>query len=201
LTNFYTMHHSEHFLRRLAKDEVVGAFYPFDSGEVHQVEDYIRQIITKIKKNKKIIVDADFSYYGSGFASYIPVNVSKADYSDSQISKDKNRLTKLTNGILLYISNLTPYWYYGAAEWSTTTENNVFKSGSRGFLKPQDIDLLDQSVWGAEIKKITEILGDFGYSLARREDMEEILDFDLDIPGNLVGKQRKIFDCFFHWQD
>lgn len=62
--------------------------------------------IDRLKNNRTINVEPDFNYYGSGFASYISIRISKRDNSDSTISTDKNRVTKHTKGILLYISNL-----------------------------------------------------------------------------------------------
>ena len=103
------MIHSEDFLRKLANEKVTGDFYPFDTGDLDKVEDYIRQIVDRLKNNHKINVEPDFNYYGSGFASYINIRISKRDNSDSTISTDKNRITKYTKGLLLYISNLAPF--------------------------------------------------------------------------------------------
>jgi len=42
------MIHSEDFLRKLANEKVTGDFYPFDTGDLDKVEDYIRQIVDRL---------------------------------------------------------------------------------------------------------------------------------------------------------
>ncbi|MBF7091205.1 hypothetical protein IUY40_06605 [Flavobacterium sp. ALJ2] len=195
------MTHSEYFLKKLASEKVTGDFYPFDTGEIDKVEDYIRQIVGRLKNNQKIIIEPDFDYYGSGFASYINVRISKRDKSDSKITTDKNRVTKCTKGLLLYISNLTPFWYYGTAEWDRTTENGVFKSGSTGFLRPHSIDNIDTQLWTNDIEKIKLVMSDFGYYLLTRQEVEDPIDFKVNMASNLIEKPTKVFDCFFHWED
>lgn len=195
------MTHSEDFLRKLAKEKVIGDFYPFDTGDLDKVEDYIRQVVDRLKSNHTINVEADFDYYGSGFASYISIRISKRDNSDSIIKMDKNRITKDTKGILLYISNLAPYWYYGGSEWSLTTENGKFASGSSGYISPTDINKYDTAKWNNDIEKIKFTLSHFKYNLLTKEELEKSLDFEINIASNLIDGKPRVFDCFFHWED
>jgi len=195
------MTYSEDFLQRLANEKVTGDFYPFDTGDIDKVEDYIRQIVGRLKNNHTIHVEPDFDYHGSGFASYISIRISKRDHSDSIITTDKNRITKDTKGILLYISNLAPFWYYGGSEWSVTTENGKFLSGSSGYIFPNDIHNYDTEKWNNEIEKIKLILSHFHYNLLTKEALEKTLDFEINIASNLIDGKPKVFDCFFHWED
>lgn len=195
------MMHQEDFLRDLCHSKVVGNFPPFNTGDINEVKTYIRKIIDKIKVNHQLIVEPDFNDYGSGFASYINVRVSKQDESDSQIIQNKNESTKNTKGILLYVSVLTPYWFYGGSEWSITTKNGEFKSSFSGFLSPESINDIDKGLWAAPIRKIKEIFDLYHYTLLTREELEEPVLFDVDIQTVLADKPYTVFDCFFYWED
>lgn len=195
------MKHSEEFLRELANEKVIGDFYPFNTGDYYKVIDYIRQIVGKLKNNQRINVEPDFDYYGNGFASYISVRISKRDNSDSIIKTDKNRVIKETKGILLYISILTPYWYFAGSEWSVTTKNEKFVSGWSGYIIPNEVNNYDKTKWDNDIEKIKFILGDFNYNLLTQSEIENILDFEISIASNFINGKPRVFDCFFHWED
>ncbi|MCA0428854.1 MAG: hypothetical protein LCH37_15565 [Bacteroidetes bacterium] len=193
--------YSADFLRDLAKDKVTGDFYPFDTGNIENVINYIRQLVGSLSDNPSLIIEPDFDYYGSGFASYIPVRVSKRDNSDSTITTAKNRVSKETKGILLYISNLTPFWYFGGSEWSVTTENGRQVSGSSGFLFPEDNNAYDTTKWETDMERIKFTLNQFNYQLLKQDELETPLDFDLTLASNFITGKPRVFDCFFHWND
>lgn len=195
------MINSENFLRRLANDEVVGDFYPFDTGKINEVEDYIKQIVDKLRNNHQIKVEPDFEYYGSGFASYISIRISKKNNSDTKIKSNKNQVVKITKGILLYISNLSPYWYYGGSEWSVSTINGNFSGRSSGFIHPDAINRYNKEIWEDDLNKIKLTLSDFNYNLLTKEELEKTLDFEISLESNLMDGAPKVFDCFFHWED
>ncbi len=195
------MHHSEDFLRALAGEQVVGNFPPFSGGNFEEVEDYIRRIAGRLRDNPHVLVEPDFSHYGSGFASYTNIRISKRDHSDSKITTVENRVTKSTEGLLLYLCNLSPYWYYGGSEWSETTENGAFRSGSSGFLSPKSIADYDAAVWERDLGKIKAVLDTYGYSLLTQAEVEKELDFKVALRSNLLDGAPTVFDCFFHWED
>ena len=191
----------EAFLKRLAKEKVIGDFPPFDTGNINKVEKYIRKITHRLKDNHQIIIEPDFEYYGSGFASYINVQISKKDKSDTKTTQENNKLTHWTKGILVYISNLTPYWYYGASEWTISKDNGNYIGGSSGFLRPENIDKVDTEIWSAEIEKIKTVFNQFKYRLLTKEELEKQVDFDVSVRTILADKPYEVFDFFFHWED
>ena len=109
---------SEEYLRRIVRDEVVGDFPPFTLGSIAKTENYIRKIIARLASISTISVEADFTSYGSGFASYVELRISKRDRSDSTTLAQNQLVSYDTNGLLLYVSRLTPYWFYGGSEWA-----------------------------------------------------------------------------------
>ncbi|UOG76955.1 hypothetical protein MTX78_10215 [Hymenobacter tibetensis] len=195
------MIYNEEFLGLLAKDRVIGDFPPFNNGNINEVEIYIKTIIGRLKDNYQIIVEPDYTYYGSGFASYISVKISKKDKSDTRTTHEKNRVTEWTQGLLLYVSNLAPYWYYGASDWTVSTENGKYVGGSAEFLGPDSINDIDYELWKTEIEKIKILFHQFRYNLLTKEELEKQVGFDLSIRTVLADKPYKVFDFFFHWED
>lgn len=193
--------YSEEFLRQLAKDKVMGDFPPFTAGNIAEVEKYIKALVGRIKDNHQLFVEPDFSYYGSGFASYVPVRISKKDKSDTKLMQEQNRVTHYTKGLLLYISNLTPYWYYGASEWSVTMENGQVVGGSSGFIRPESINEVDKELWDEKIDRLKDVFQQYRYNLLTEEELAQQVDFNISVRTVLVDKPYEVFDFFFHWSD
>jgi hypothetical protein len=195
------MTYSREFLEQLANERVMGDFPPFDSGNIRAVEDYIKIIVGRLKDNYQLIVEPDYKYYGSGFASYVNVRISKKDMSDTQVTQEKNKVTNYTHGLLLYISNLTPYWFYGASDWLVTKDNGRNVSGSSGFLRPENISYVDNELWGGHLKKIKSVFDEYRYRLLTEEELEKQVDWDIQLKTVLGEKPYEVFNFLFHWED
>ena len=199
--NQQSMKFTEEFLKDLINANVVGDTIPFKTGKISKVESYITTIIGRIQDDRRLIVEPDYQYYGSGFASYVNVRISQKDRSDTKITREGSERTEWIKGLLLYLSNLSPYWYYGGSEWTITYENDTWKGGSSSFLRPEDIHHIDQGIWSNTIYAIKELMGDYGYRLLTEEELEERVWFETTIPTVLADKPYEVFDCFFYWED
>ncbi len=196
------MNDAQEMFKLLANNKVVGNKYPFDSRDIDTVEQYIEKIVNKIKQNPKLIVKADFNYYGSGFASYINIQISKKDGSDSTVTTKDNAITVSTNGLLLYVCNLAPLWCYGSSRWTKTTENGAFKSASSDFLTSESINILKEDVlWHDEVEAIKTLMSMYGYDLLTREKAQKKVPSDIEVATNFSDPPFEVFDCFFHWED
>ncbi len=192
---------TEEYLRNLANDQVQGDFTPFTKNDVQKVERYIKGMLGPLKDRKSFIVEADFENYGSGFASYINVKISKKDKSDSIITKSGNKIEVSTDGILLYICSLAPFWYFGGVKWYSSYLDNKFQGGTMPFLTSQDIRKYKIEVWEDEITFIKKTFEEYQYTLLSEKEMEKPLWFDVDIKANMGQKPYSVFFCFFHWED
>jgi hypothetical protein len=192
---------TEVFLRNAAADQVQGDFTPFNKGDIGKVKRYVKGMLGRLSDNKRIKVEADFSAYGSGFASYINVKISKKDKSDTIIEKNGNRTTEKKDAILLYISLLAPYWYFGKGDWWDNYTNGEFTGGSSNFLTPESINQYNKPLWETEIEQITRLFEEFRYVLLTKKEVEQALWFDVKIVSNLGEKPYTVFDCLFHWED
>ncbi len=197
MTNLFT----EEYLRNAAADQVQGDFTPFNKNDIGKVKRYVKGMLGRLSDNKRINVEADYSAYGSGFASYINVKISKKDKSDTVITKEGNRTTEKKDAILLYISLLAPYWYFGKGDWWDYSINGEYQGGSSNFLMPESINKYNKPLWKTEIEQITRLFEEFRYGLLTKKEVEQSLDFEVKIKSNLGEQPYTVFDCFFHWED
>ncbi|RFP63825.1 hypothetical protein D0N36_17345 [Hymenobacter lapidiphilus] len=195
------MNYSEEFLTQLAQEEVSGDFPPFSSGSISQVKKYIKTIIGRIKDDYQLVVEPDFSYHGSGYGSYISVLVAKKEAGKPAKLLSGTPVNDTTNGLLLYISNLVPYWYYGdSGQWEILSDGKVTSSLS-GFLRPESIHEVDDTLWRRELAGIKAIFEQYRYSLLTEQELQPLIDFDIPLKAALVSKPYQVFDYFFHWTD
>jgi hypothetical protein len=192
---------NETYLRKLVKGDLQGDFAPFLNNDVFEVEEYIKQMLGRLKDHNSIKIQADFGAYGSGFASYINVKITKKDRSDTIFTKVGKLNVESKNSLLLYISLLSPYWYSGGANWSENYLDGKFQGGSMPFLRPEDNAKYDKTIWQDEIDFITQQFDEFRYRLLTQTELEPYLNFDIDIPTIVADKPYQVFDCFFYWED
>jgi hypothetical protein len=194
-------HFTEIYLRQLAADQVQGNFTPFNKNDIGKVQRYIKGMLGRLSDNHKIVVTPDYKAYGSGFASYINVKISKKDKSDTKYMKNGKFDTEQKDGLLLYISLLAPYWYFGKGDWWENYSDGQFRGGSSNFLMPESIQQYNQSLWKNEVEQITRLFEEYRYALLTKKEVETPLWFDVKIVSNLGDTPYTVFDCFFHWED
>ncbi|MDQ2773115.1 MAG: hypothetical protein M3Y54_21735 [Bacteroidota bacterium] len=192
---------SEEYLRRIIHDKVVGDFPPFTLGSIVKIEAYIRKILGRLSSISSLLIEADFDSYGSGFASYVEIKIAKSDGSDSHTLAQSQRATHETNGLKLYISRLTPYWFYGGSTWAKTYDDGRLTGGWSMFLEPESQASINQSVWQHDRQLIEAVLGEFRYGLLTAEELIQPAPANIFIPTVLADRPYKVFDCFFYWQD
>ena len=195
------MSFSEDYLRRMVRAEVTGDFPPFTLGSITKVENYIRKLVARLATSPTLVVEADFNSYGSGFASYVEVRISKRDGSDRITRAQGQRITHDYKGLVLYISRLTPYWFYGGSEWAKTYEEGRCTGSGFTFLTPESPASIDQTLWQHDRQLVEALVQEFRYSLLTPTELRQPAPADLAIATILADKPYSVFDCFFYWED
>jgi len=193
------MRFTKSFLASLAACNVTGDFSPFTTGSISAIEDYVSQLLVKLKESPDLLVgEQDI------FSSFIEVKVSKADKSDTQITRNELIITESTTSLALYFCTLAPYWFYGACNWSTNWIGFIGGSctgGSSCFLAPESLARVDHGVWDAEVEIIKRVTQEFRYVLLPVEELTQLIPIDLPFETLLSEKPYRVFDCFFYWVD
>jgi hypothetical protein len=192
---------TEEFLKNIATNKVQGDFSPYNKNDLGKTKRYIKTILGRLSDKKSIILLPDYESYGSGFASYINVKISKKDKSDVTILNEKNRTIESHDGLLLFISTVAPYWYYGKGKWWDNYSDGSYKGGGGNFLIPESCRQTNLKIWQDEINYITALFTEYRMTLLTEKELEQSLPFKIEIESNLANKQLTVFDCFFHWED
>jgi hypothetical protein len=189
---------TEEYLRNLIADKVQGDFTPFNKNDIGKVKRYIKGMLGRLSDNNRIVVEADYSSYGSGFASYINVKISKKNKSDRTILKEKKGMSEQVDGLHVYVSLLAPYWYFGKGYWWV---NESTGGGGGSFLRPEHITQYNKALWSKEVEEITSLFDEYRYRLLTEKEVEKSLWFKTDVTTILGDPPYTVFDCFFHWED
>jgi len=188
------MIYTDEMLRDIISGKVVGDFYPYDMGKYSEahIDPYIKQVRESLKKSRLIDLTADFSSYGSGFASFVDIFCWKKDGSSTEERKEYKRI----QGIRIYICRLAPVAVYGAAEIFVHETGGGFD-----FLEPRKVGTTPPGDWSEVVREITLKLNGFGYLLLDRKYVSKDLTIEVEIPTILSGDRYKVMDAFFYWED
>jgi hypothetical protein len=192
---------TETYLRNLIAEKVQGDFEPFQNGNIQEVEAHIKIMLGRLRDNKNIKIEADFDAYGSGFASYINVKITKRDRSDTVFSKNGEVEIEDKNGLILYISNLSPFWYFGGENWTENYLKGIFQGGTMPFLRPENREKYDKKLWQDDVNHIINLFDEYRYRLLTETELEPYINFKTEIASIMADKPYQIFDCFFYWED
>ncbi|MCB0503351.1 MAG: hypothetical protein KDD32_11760 [Bacteroidetes bacterium] len=195
------MKFEKEYLTDLVKGKTKGDFPPFSSGKWKKSDDYLKQIVGRLKDIQSIQVEADFNHYGSGFSSYVHLYLSKRDKSDTQISNIGELRTEETNGLVIYLCRMAPFSIYAEGTWYKTFNKDKWHSSGSHFIKPEDIGTLPIVDWYTELNEIKNTLNQYGIILLTREELDKKLEFEIKIPTILSDPPFKVFDCLFYWED
>jgi hypothetical protein len=191
---------SEQYLRDLVAEKVQGDFPPFKSGKHSLGVKYIKEIVGRLSDNKNWIVEADYENYQSGFASFVPVKISKKDKSDTTTRYENGLIIETKDSLLIYFSKLCPYWYYSQGRRMDMIRDGK-NSPSTHFIRPEEQKNVNVHLWAADIEKITRQLEEYRYSLLDRKEVTKDLEFKIKIPTVIADRTYQVFDCFFYWED
>jgi hypothetical protein len=196
------MEFTESYLRRIINLEVAGDFAPYNSGDRKNTDEYIQKIIVRLQSIPEFIITTEAESYGSGFASFTHISISKKDKSDTIIHKQAEEIVREeTKGLLLYICRLAPYAVFATSEWSYSFEHGRASGGTYQTMLTKKIDQLPEGGWIGLIEKIRTCLNEFKITILTKEELARQLPFQASIPTMLSDAPYKLFDCFFYWEE
>lgn len=184
------MNIDENNIRTIVSGEVVGDFSPYLEGSIDTCDEYARKVIKKLEKSPILEVEKELDDYGSGYASYFDVFITKKDKSHYI---QRENYTEI-NGITLFISRLAPIAVFGTGQ-KTKHETG----GSYGYLSAEIVGQLPDGDWVRELEEIRNILSIYKFAILTRQEIIKNLLFDVDIPT--IFDSEKVFDALFYWED
>ena len=193
-------------LKRTCKAEVVGDFYPYNTGDWNKTENYIRSIVDRIDAIKTLKLKADFNHFGSGTSSFVEVYAIKMNGSSSttvKAQKDGSQIiTESSEGLLVAISRVAPVAVIGSDKREFTIRNGNFSSAILSHMQCDAVDKIPIGDWFNEINQIKRIIAEYNIQLLDRSTINKPLDFTTTIKTVLNSSlDYKVFDALFYWED
>ncbi|WP_418302763.1 hypothetical protein [Lysinibacillus fusiformis] len=190
-------------LQGLIEGKIVGNKFPFNTNNEREIEAHIRRLFHRINRIPNIVCEAEWSHFGSGYASFVEffcyrkedVIVVEEKYGHREIKKD---------GIIIDICRLAPVAIMGEDDRYKTIriETNEVVGGAYGSLLggPNLLDLSEKFRTIAE--KLKQALKEFDYVLLEAEKMNQPLSFQTKIP-TIYREPREylVMDAIFYWED
>jgi hypothetical protein len=179
-------------LKSVIDGNSIGSFFPYQGGSELEIESYIKTIVADLDRSAIIKADADYSMYGSGYASYVDIFCYKKD-NTSTVQKGG---VYYLDGIQIFISRLAPVAVFGKENRSKHKHG-----GSFGFIRPNSVGTTPEGDWEYFVDEIKRKLASYNISLLNKRYVSQVLHFETKITTILDDGEYKIFDAFFYWED
>ena len=183
--------------RRAARNEVVGPWAELGLAE-DAIERLLHATVGELGASPSLAVEhAEFTHYGSGYASFVDVMITRQEGSQ-RTHRPNGYVT--THGLTLLLCRLAPI-----AAPATDAEHGRGPSGNAHRSVPNSASLAPLPVpdWEQESHAITAVLDRFGIVLLNpgvlRRPAHPDISVDTDLSG--PGKGFDLFDVWFHWTD
>lgn len=190
-------------LRDLIKGKIIGDKFPYDTGDEKEIEDHIRRLFYRIKRNHKLVCEAEWGHFGSGYASFVEFFC----YSKEQVTvlQKKNGVRKEEiHGIIIDICRLAPVAIMGEDIRYKTflIETNEIIGRGYGTLLDGQNSLTVSVEFQTAAAHLKKSLNEYNYELLHAEGLKRFLPFQEKIPTIYRAKgQYLVMDAIFYWED
>lgn len=181
-------------LESAVSDELASTAGAWTGGPT-AVEGFLRRVVADLNRLPALIVEhAEFRHYGSGYASYVDVFMTKRDGS---MRRSANGRTDV-EGLTLALCRLAPLAVLLKHSWRSSGPGAAGGHSMPELLRVVDIDLPE---WAEECRQIRQMLDGHGIALLGLQVLGLPLDARLRVETALGDPPYCVFDAWFHWMD
>lgn len=188
-------------LRMLIDGKMIGAYYPYDTGDEQAVLNYLKIIQAEFDRMPTLYCEAEPLHFGSGYASYVEWFIYTDQ--DSEISEANGIRTIEKKGLVVKISLLSPVILIGvgAKTIDIEIERDEEVSGSKDVFC-EAWQLIIPEGFKDLLSTIERTFMKYQFTVLQKEDVTPQLPFQASIP-TLFRKPGKylIWDAIFYWED
>ncbi|TMR15510.1 hypothetical protein ETD86_26990 [Nonomuraea turkmeniaca] len=181
-------------LRSAVNDQLAGAAGAWAGGAT-SVDGFLRRVVADLDRMPTLSVHhAEFRHYGSGYASYADVFITKRDGS---MRRSENGWTKV-EGLPLALCRLAPL---AALFKPDVHSSGPGGAGSRGI--PELSLVTDTALpgWEEEFRQIRQVLDRHDIALLDSRVLGLPLEAELRVETVLGSPPYSVFDAWFRWRD
>ncbi|MEO3796015.1 hypothetical protein ABGB14_37960 [Nonomuraea sp. B10E15] len=165
------------------------------AGGATSVEGFLRRVVADLDRMPMLRVHhAEFQHYGSGYASYVDVFITKRDGSMRRSESGRTEV----EGLPLALCRLAPL---AALFKPDIHSSGPGGAGSRGL---PDLSLVTDTAlpgWEEEFRQIGQVLDRHDIALLGSQVLSLPLEAGLRVETILGSPPYRVFDAWFHWMD
>ncbi|MEO3889523.1 hypothetical protein [Nonomuraea sp. B5E05] len=181
-------------LRSAANDQLASKAGAWAGGAA-SVEGFLRWVVADLDRMPALRVhDAEFRHYGSGYASYVDVFITKRDGS---MRRSENGWTHV-EGLPLALCRLAPL---AALCKPDERSSGPGGAGSRGLPALSLVTDAAPPGWVEEYRQIRQVLDRHDIALLDPAILSLPLEAGLVVETVLDSAPYSVFDAWFHWID
>ena len=165
------------------------------AGGPAAVEGFLRWVVADLNRLPSLVIEhAEFRHYGSGYASYVDVFISKRDGS---MRRSMDGTTEV-EGLTLALCRLAPLAALFKHSWRSSGPGPA-----GGHSMPELSRMVDDDPpgWEQECRQIRRTLDEHGIALLDSRILGLPLNVRLQVETALGEPPYRVFDAWFHWTD
>ncbi|WP_030455468.1 hypothetical protein [Herbidospora cretacea] len=167
------------------------------AGGAEAVEGYLRQVVADLNRVRGLVVEhAEFAHYGSGYASFVVVFLTRRDGSARRVDPDGR---ETVHGLSVALCRLAPI-----ACILSPGERSHHPDGHGHHSMPWLDAVTDMPIpgWEEGCAQVSRVLERHGIALVGPRLLSRPALPHVKIDTNLGdGPRNSIFDVWFHWLD
>jgi len=181
-------------LESAVNDGVAGTAGAWAGGPT-AVEGFLRRVVADLSRLPSLVVEhAEFRHYGSGYASYVDVFMTKRDGS---MRRSTNGRTEV-EGLTVALCRLAPLAALFARSWRSSGPG---AAGGRSMPELSRVVDVAPPEWEEECRQLGRVLDGHGIALLDSQTLGSPLDARLRVETVLGDPPYRVFDAWFHWVD
>ncbi len=181
-------------IAKAVRDEIAvptGAY----SGDHTTVNNFLKYVQAELNRLPLLTVDHSvFDSYGSGYASFVELCLTKRDGSAREVSADSTTTTYLP----LTISRLAPFAALHDLDNRTTRPDGT---GGRGLPHLEAVATPPIPGWQEELRQLHQALTHLNITLLDLPTLSTPIAPAHTLQTNLGDHPYRVYDAWFHWMD
>ncbi|MFG1688747.1 hypothetical protein ACGFNP_51975 [Nonomuraea sp. NPDC049269] len=181
-------------LRSAVNDQLTSAAGAWADGAT-AVDGFLRRVVADLDRMPTLSVHhAEFRHYGSGYASFVDVFITKRDGS---MRRSENGWTRV-EGLPLALCRLAPLAALFKPDVQSSGPGGASSSGLPALSLVANTALPG---WAEEYRQIRQVLDRHDIALLDSQVLSLPLEAELRVETNLGSPPYSVFDAWFHWMD
>ncbi|MGY0234102.1 hypothetical protein [Longispora urticae] len=161
-----------------------------------RVDGLLRAVVADLDRSSAAVVDrAEFDHYGSGFASFVEVVVTRRDGSATFAEYSTSMRTE---GLSVLLCRLAPVACVCSGSWRSVDADG---NSAASMVSVRSVSTLPVEGWEAVGADVANVLARHDIAVLGPGILAAAIDPQINVDTILAEPPFTVFDAWFHWRD